>query len=221
MVFALIRPESRPLIDAARTTDARPVDADRAAAALRTDFERWSRWTLGLASFVLAIGGAFVAAGMIEAVRMLGGSPAPVDLVVIVVAVIVGLGGVGTLVTLWWSGRRILSAASWWLRLPYTTGGRQRRAGGWIRARTVNFEPRIFLRLVSAALALLLAVGGIALFVRDLTGGITSMTAAAAVVGVIALVAGIGQVGGVMHLVSGLSEADPLWLRIRSAFVRR
>jgi hypothetical protein len=55
----------------------------------------------------------------------------------------------------------------------------------------------------------------------QLTGEVTSMTAAAAVVGVIALVAGVGQVGGVMHLVSGLSEADPLWVRIRSAFVRR
>lgn len=221
MAFVLIRPESRPFIDAARTPDARPLDADRAAAALRSDFERWSRWGLGLLGFVLAIGGAFVVAGMIEAVRMLGGSPAAVDLVVIVVAAIVGLAGAGLLVALWWSGRRLLSAASWWLRVPYTTGGRQRRAGGWLGARTVNFEPRVFVRLVSAALALLIAVGGIALFVRDLNEQVTSMTAASAVVGLIALVAGIGQIGGVMHLVSGLSEADPLWVRIRSAFVRR
>jgi multisubunit Na+/H+ antiporter MnhC subunit len=221
MAFALIRPESRPLIDAARTQDARPMDADRAAAVLRTDFERWSRWGLGLLGFALAIGGAFVTAGMIEAVRMLGGSLAPVDLAVIVTAVIVALAGLAVLVALWWSGRRILSAASWWHRLPYTTGGRQRRAGGWLRARTANFEPRVFVRLVSATLALLVAVGGIALFVRDLGAGVTSMTAASAAVGVIALAAGLGQVGGVMHLVSGLSEADPLWVRIRSVFVRR
>jgi hypothetical protein len=221
MAFALIRPSSRPHIDAARTPDARTVDADRFATVLRTDFERWSRWALGLGGFVLAIGGAFFAAGMIEAVWMLGGSAALVDLVVIVIAVVVGLAGVAILVALWWSGRKILSAASWWLRLPYTAGGRQRRAGGWIRARTVNLEPRVFLRLVTAALALLLAVGGVALFIRDLTGDVTPMTAAAAVVGVIALVAGIGQLGGVMRLVSGLSEADPLWVRIRSGFVRR
>lgn len=221
MAFALIRPESRHLIDAARTPDARLVGADRAAVALRADFERWSRWALGLLGFALAIGGAFVTAGMIEAARMLGGSLAGVDLVVIVVAVFIGLGGVTILVALWSTGRRILSAASWWHRLPYTAGGRQRRAGGWLRTRTVNFEPRVFVRLTSATCALLIGVGGVALFLRDLGSSTTSMTAASAAVGVIALVAGLGQAGGVMHLVSGLSEADPLWVRIRSVFVRR
>lgn len=76
------------------------MDADRAAAVLRTDFERWSRWGLGLLGFALAIGGAFVTAEMIEAVRMLGGSLAPVDLAVIVTAVIVALAGLAVLVAL-------------------------------------------------------------------------------------------------------------------------
>ncbi|UPL14639.1 hypothetical protein [Microbacterium galbinum] len=221
MPFALILPASRPLIAEAGSDDARPVEADRAAAALRADFERWSRWGLGILGFALAAGGAFVAVGLIETVRMLGGTPAGSDLVAIVVAVVVALAGVALLVLLWWSGRRLLSAAAWWMRLPYTRGGRQRRAGGWLQARTVNFEPRVFARIVTATLALLIAVGGIALFVRDLIEGPTSMTAAAATVGIVGAVSGIGQIGGVMRIVSGLSERDPLWVRIRSGVIGR
>jgi hypothetical protein len=221
MPFALILPASRPLIAEAGSDDARPVEADRAAAALRADFERWSRWGLGILGFALAAGGAFVAVGLIETVRMLGGTPAGSDLVAIVVAVVVALAGVALLVLLWWSGRRLLSAATWWMRLPYTRGGRQRRAGGWLQARTVNFEPRVFVRIVTATLALLIAVGGIALFVRDLIEGPSELTVAAGVVGVIAALAGIGQIGGVMRIVSGLSERDPLWVRIRSGVIGR
>lgn len=221
MPFALILPASRPLIAEAGSDDARPVEADRAAAALRADFERWSRWGLGILGFALAAGGAFVAVGLIETVRMLGGTPVGSDLVAIVVAVVVALAGVALLVLLWWSGRRLLSAATWWMRLPYTRGGRQRRAGGWLQARTVNFEPRVFVRIVTATLALLIAVGGIALFVRDLIEGPTSMTAAAATVGIVGAVSGIGQIGGVMRIVSGLSERDPLWVRIRSGVIGR
>lgn len=221
MPFALILPASRPLIAEAGSDDARPVEADRAAAALRADFERWSRWGLGILGFALAAGGAFVAVGLIETVRMLGGTPVGSDLVAIVVAVVVALAGVALLVLLWWSGRRLLSAATWWMRLPYTRGGRQRRAGGWLQARTVNFEPRVFARIVTATLALLIAVGGISLFVRDLIEGPTSMTAAAATVGIVGAVSGIGQIGGVMRIVSGLSERDPLWVRIRSGVIGR
>ncbi|MCK2029585.1 hypothetical protein [Microbacterium galbinum] len=221
MPFALILPASRPLIAEAGSDDARPVEADRAAAALRADFERWSRWGLGTLGFALAAGGAFVAVGLIETVRMLGGTPVGSDLVAIVVAVVVALAGVALLVLLWWSGRRLLSAATWWMRLPYTRGGRQRRAGGWLQARTVNFEPRVFARIVTATLALLIAVGGIALFVRDLIEGPTSMTAAAATVGIVGAVSGIGQIGGVTRIVSGLSERDPLWVRIRSGVIGR
>ncbi|MFK3676819.1 hypothetical protein ACI2IP_03775 [Microbacterium sp. NPDC090218] len=219
--FAWIRPESRSFIDAARTEDARGVDAERAAAALRSDFERWSRWAFGILGFVLAIGGVFVAVGMIETVRMLGGRPAPLDLAVIAISAVIGLGGGALLAALWWSGRRLLSAATWWLRRPYTAGGQQRRAGGWLQARAVNFEPRVFARILTAALALLIAVGAIALAIRDLNGQVTAMTAASAAVGAIALAAGVGQIGGVMRLVSGIAESDPLWVRIRSALIGR
>lgn len=221
MSFSLIRPASRPYIAEAGSDDARLVDADRIAATLRADFERWSRWGLGIVGFVLTTAGAFVAVGLVETVRMLGGTPAGVDLVMIVGSSLVALAGIVLLAMLWWTGRRLLAASTWWIRLSYTRGGRRRRAGGWLQARTVNFEPRVFARIVTATLALLIAVGGIALFIRDLNEGVTSMTAAAAVIGAVGVFSGLGQTGGVMRLVSGLSEGDPLWVRIRSVFVRR
>ena len=221
MTFFLIRPASRPYIAEAGADDARLVDADRVAAALRADYERWSRWGLGILGFVLTTVGAFVAVGLIETVRILGGTPVGIDLVVIVGASLVALAGIALLAMLWWTGRRLLAASTWWIRLPYIRGGRQRRAGGWLQARTVNFEPRVFARIITATLALLIAVGGIALFVRDLNEGVTSMTTAAAVIGAVGALSGLGQIGGIMRLVSGISESDPLWVRIRSELRRR
>ena len=62
-----------------------------------------------VAASALAIGGAFVTAGMIEAVRMLGGSLAPVDLVVIVTAVSLTFVGTGLLLEeLHRRGKRVL-----------------------------------------------------------------------------------------------------------------
>lgn len=220
MAFALVLPSSREHLRAAGSPDARPVDADRAAAALRADWERWSRWGVGLLWFLLASTGLLVAAGMIGTIAMLGGTPAALDLVVIVIAVILAAIGLATLIALWRSGRRTLRAASWWLRLPYTRGGRQRRPAGWLRARTVNFEPRVFARITTATLALLLGIAGVSLLIRDLVTGWTSVTAAFRAVGLLALISGGVQFGGVLRLVSALSEGDPLWVRIRSAFRR-
>ncbi|MCM3657819.1 hypothetical protein M3147_11200 [Agromyces mediolanus] len=115
----------------------------------------------------------------------------------------------------WWLGLLAFTAVSWWLRLPYTEGGRPRRAAGWLRARLVNLEPRVLVRLVSGTLALLLAVGALALVGRDLVVGTSPMTAAALAVGLIALASALGQLGGVLRLVSAVAEADPLWARIR------
>ncbi|MEV4738172.1 MULTISPECIES: hypothetical protein [unclassified Microbacterium] len=218
MAFAFVLPASRPLLDTAGSQGARPVDADRAASALRADYERWSRWGLGLLAFVLAALGLLVAVGMVGTIAMLGGVPAVFDVVVIVVAAGVAATGVSVLVALWRSGRRMLHAASWWMRLPYTHGGRQRRAAGWLQARTVNFEPRVFARITTATLALLLGLAGVSLLIRDLVTAWTSVTAAFGAIGMLALVSGCAQFGGVLRLVSALSEADPLWVRIRSTF---
>lgn len=217
MGFALIRPASRPEISAAGAAGARPADADRAAAVLRADYERWSRWGVGVGAFVAATLGSVVAIGMVGALAALPGPPALFDLAVVALAVLVGIAGLVVLVLLWSSGRRVLAAATWWLRLPYAEGWRQRRAGGWLGARTVNFEPRVFVRILSATLALLIGIAGGSLFIRDAIEGIGIMSFLALAVGLIGLLSGLGQLGGVMRLVSGMSEADPLWVRIRSA----
>lgn len=218
MAFAFILPSSREHLVTDGSPRVRPVDADRAATALRADFERWSRWGVGLLGFVLAALGLLVALGMVGTIAMLGGVPGALDVVVVVVAAALAAAGIAVLVALWRSGRRMLRAASWWLRFPYTHGGRQRRPAGWVQARSVNVEPKVFTRIATASLALLLGVAGVSLVIRDLVTGWTSMTAAFGAIGVLALIVGCVQLGGVLRLVSALSEGDPLWVRIRSAF---
>lgn len=216
MPFAFVRPESRPWVAAAGTAEARVVDADRAALQLRSDYERWSRWGLGLLAFVLAAVGLFLALGMAGTIVMLGGTPHPLDIAVTLALAAIGLTATAVLIALQRSGRRLGRAAAFWLRLPYTSGGRARRASGWIEARTVNVEPRVFARIATASLALLLGIFGVSVLIRDLIEGSTSLTAAAAAVGVLGLAAGAWQFGGVLRLVSAVSERDPLWVRIRS-----
>ncbi len=212
MRFELTQPESRPWIAASGTPAASAADADQAAAVLRADVERWSRWGMGLLGFILAVAGAFCSAGLIA----FGGLVDPIGVLAVVVAALAGVAGGFLLWALWRTGRRTVSAAVWWLRLPYASGVRARRAGGWLGARTVNFEPRVFARILSGTLALLLGIAGVASGIRDGSVGGTPLMVSALLVGVIALAAGFGQLGGVMRLVSGLSEADPLWTRIRS-----
>ncbi len=214
MAFAMIRPESRPFLDSASVPHASSEDADTAdtaVTALRSDYERWSRWGLGVLGFVLAIAGCFVAVGLAETLRMLGGTPHWLDLAMLAAVAAIGLLGCVLLAALWRSGRRLVAGASAWQRAPYADGRRSRSATGWLRARTVNLEPRILVRLISATVALLIGVGGIALAIRDLTDHFTSLTVASAVAGVIAVSAGVGQAGGVMRLVSGIAAGDPLW----------
>lgn len=220
MAFAFVLPASRAYIESAGADDARAVDADRAAAALRADYQRWSRWGLGLLAFVLAVLGVFVALGLTTTIVMLGGVPAPLDVAVVVIAALLGVAGIGMLVALWRSGRRILRAASWWMRLPYATGVRQRRAAGWIEARTVNFEGPIFVRIATSSLACLTGVMGLSVLIYDAVEGPSSITPAAVAVGAIALIAGVVQMGGVMRVVSAVAEGDPLRVRIRSGFRR-
>jgi hypothetical protein len=226
MAFALILPSSRSWLDGSATdadADAR-ADADearRVAVLLRRDYERWSRWALGLGAFAATVVGVFVTGGMLGAIADLGGAVAAVDVVVIVSAVAIALAGGFLLVRLWLTGRALAAAAAAWLRVPYRTGAAVRRGGGWVLARTVNFDPPIFARLTTATLAFLLAIAGVALMIRDIAGGsFGALSATAGLVGLIALVCGIGQTGGVMRIVSGMSEADPLWTRIRSVFLR-
>ncbi|WP_106816899.1 hypothetical protein [Microbacterium timonense] len=221
MAFALIRPTSREWTGDVPTDEDAVARADRVALLLRADYERWSRWAFGLLAFAATALGVFIVGGMLDAIAALG-SAATVDVVLIAVSALIAIAGAAALLRLWQTGRVLTRAATGWLRLPYRAGGRTRRAGGWVLTRTANLDPPIFARLITATLALLLAIGGIALAARDLAGAsFTGLSAAAGVIGIVALACGLGQAGGVIRIVSGVSEGDPLWSRIRSGLARR
>ena len=215
MAFSFLLADSVAWLEASRSGTVSPADAGRAAAQLRADYERWSRWWVGVGAFVLVVLATFVAFGMVDVIIEFGVAVTIVDIVIVVAASALGLGGLAVLMALWTTGRQLTSAAAYCLRLPYTETGRVRRFDGWVRARTVNFEPPIAARLTTSTLALLLAVGGLAVFVRDLVGDFLALSIAAGVIGLVGLACGLVQLGGVLRLVSGLAECDPLWHRIR------
>lgn len=221
MAFTLIRPDSRPWLGGP-ADEVTVAQADRVALLLRGDYERWSRWALGVAAFVVTAIGVFVAVGMIDAIVQLGRPPALVDLLVTVVAAILAVVGAAVLVRLWRTGRALTTSAGAWLRAPFRSGSRQRGAGGWVQARTVYLEPRNLVRLLTSSLAFLTAIFGIAVLVRDLAAGaVGGLSAAAGLIGLMALACGLGQAGGVLRIGSGVAEGDPLWHRIRSVFASR
>ncbi|MCZ4068274.1 hypothetical protein O1W71_11385 [Microbacterium sp. H37-C3] len=214
MAFAFIQAASRPFLETGEAGEpaasAGPSEADRAVAVLRADYERWSRWALGIVGFIAAAGGVFFAGGLVATVVAMG-VVTPDTVIAIAISAGVALAGAALLVALWRSGRALTRAASYWLRAPYVNGQRAPRAAGWVQARTVNLEPRILVRLLTVALALLVAVGGVAVFIRDLGAGVSIFTVPALLVGICGALSGIGQSGGVLRIVNGLSAGDPLW----------
>lgn len=218
MAFSLIRADSRQWLEQA---DGTAADADRAVAALRGDYERWSRWGLGVLAFAGFTIGVIFTVGMIVAVAEFGGPPMIIDMTVVALGFAVTVASIFLLVRLWQTGRALTHAAARWMRVPYRNGARQRRATGWVTSRTINFEAPVLLRITTATLAFLLAIAAIAIAVRDIVeSAFGSFGFMAAVVGVAALLCGLGQSGGIMRLVSGASEADPLWARIRASMTR-
>ncbi|MFD1859704.1 hypothetical protein EHW97_00915 [Aeromicrobium camelliae] len=219
MAFVFIRPESREWLESARTEGAAPAFAGRAATALRADYERWARWALGVGAYLLAVVGALLTGGAVHAVQT-SGAVVLLDVLLGGLGVILGALGAFLLIRLWVTGRRLTTAASWWMRLPYVTGVRQRRARGWLDARTVNFEPRIFVRLMTCSVTFILGVSGWAVFGRDVANGLSGLSLTFLLVGVLSVSCLLGQAGGVMRVVSGLAEGDPLWVRLRGLMSR-
>lgn len=215
MAFSFLRSESDAWLTRSGSPDAVPHDATRAVAALRADYERWSRWGLGLVGFALTVLGVFTTIGMAGALLAWTGPVSVVDVVVVVLAVAMSGAGAVLLVRLWRSGRRLASAAAWWIALPYRSGAALPSAGGWWRARLVNLEPPLLVRLITAALAFLLAVFGIALLIRGLVEGQDlAFSVAGGVVGLISLAAGCAQAGGVLRIVQGFGAGDAVWRRV-------
>lgn len=188
---------------------------------LRDDYERWSRLGWGVLGYLGAVAGVFLGGVMLE---LLGRLSVGDSMFLVGGAV----GGVGFMLAfvclhllhrLWRSGRRLSRAAAWWLRLPYRQGGRARRAGGWLTPRVTQFEPRIFARIMGCALLFLACIFGLAMPFAPSAGEMPSLVGAAIAIGVISGLCLLGLLGGVQNITSGLSEQDPLWIRIRDSFI--
>ena len=171
MAFSSVRPDSEIWLARAGATDAAIADAPVAVAALRADYERWSRWALGVVALALAVTGAVLTPIMIGAVQEWPGPLGLVDGIVLVGSPAAAALGAFLLVRLWRTGRRLTSAAGWWTALPYRSGAARPSAIGWWQARAVNLEPRILVRLVTGACAFLLALFGFSPALRMLIEG--------------------------------------------------
>ncbi|MBY6061590.1 hypothetical protein [Microbacterium esteraromaticum] len=216
MSFRFILPESRPhLTTPAGEGNARPAGDPRRQ--LRRDYERLSRILVGaLALLVLAPFGLVATLG----VPLMPGRMMAIDIVMAVIGAVALAAALWLLVKLHRSGRRILIALSWWSREPHLSGAATRAAGGWVRARTVNFEPRIFTRIVAASLIGLLGIFGLSAIAFPGSADNPAFAAVMISWGAVCVLTAAGQMGGVMHLISGIAEQDPLWVRIRGAFRR-
>ncbi|PRI12144.1 hypothetical protein [Leucobacter massiliensis] len=212
MGFTFILPSSRRLLTSGIRDRRSEGTAAARADAFRRDYERWSRWGLGLAAFLVTIPAGFVATGLAGAIEAAGSSD-PIDIVVVGAAALLCIAGGATLFALWRSGRLLARAACEELRAIYSEGWRSPSPWGWAQVRLLNGEPRIFVRLVTGTLALMLAVGGFAVAARDLAAGETMFTLPSLLVALCSACSGLGQLGGVMRIVRGMSAGDPIAAR--------
>ena len=215
MTFHFIQPESRPFLTTP-PAEATPRPPGNARRQLDRDYRRWTRLLVGCVGLVLAAFGAVAVIGIpFSGVRLTA-----LDITMTIVGAVVGGLGIWMLVRLHRSGRALLKALAWWTAEPYRTGTARPSGSGWVGARTVNFEPPIFARIATSSLLGLFGLLAVATVAYPTPPGAANLTPAAVSVGIVLLATAIGQLGGVMRLVSGLAVADPLWVRIRNAFRR-
>ncbi|TQL68967.1 hypothetical protein FB381_2868 [Nocardioides albertanoniae] len=209
-----IKDESREWIDSAEADRGNSTDAVWASKLLSDDLMRWSRWWVGLGMFVLA----FVAAGFVGSLAMMlivdapGGGETVVAIVVTVLALVVLIAAAGVLWRLHRSGRRLARALRWWLALRADAVPNQ-GFGGWVAPRAALFNPSVFVRVLTSSLAGLVGIFGFSMIGYAFSENVVILIAAV-LWGVLGVACCIGQLGGVMRLVAGLGDADPVWSRI-------
>ncbi|WP_067194345.1 hypothetical protein [Microbacterium sp. XT11] len=169
-----------------------------------------------LAILVLVPFGLIAAAG----VPFTGHQLTPFDIVMAVIGAASLITGLWILIQLHRSGRQILVVLSRRLRDPYRTGALLRIAAGWVNARTVNFEPPVLTRIITSSLLGVTGLIGLGIIAFPGFAQAPSLCTAIVLWGAACLLTAAGQMGGVMHLVSGVAEQDPLWVRIRDWFRR-
>lgn len=216
MMFRFIQPASRPLLSPADGSTPPPQPQAVARRQLDRDYRRWTRLLVGAVGLTLAVFGTFVGFGM----PFSGVALTPVDVAIGIVGSLTGVAGVWIIVRPHLSGRALLKALAWWTAEPYRTGAARASAAGWFAARTVNFEPPIFARIVTSSILGLFGIFAVSTLALPTPPGAANLAPAGVSIGVILLATSAGQMGGVMHLVSGRAVADPVWMRIRGAFKR-
>lgn len=223
-MYAMILPASLAPVLAAEAAigrgerDAFPVDvtaadADRALAAVRTDYGRASRFLLGLCGTA----GAAVAALALAFVTELlvgGGGPAAqtqaMTAVTLAIAAILAVPSVLLLLRLHASGRRLARATGYWAALPYRAGARRPERADYFTVRFVAFSADLFPRVISSALAMLAAVFSVSLtfYAAVVVPDASLLTAAVGWSG-LSIAVMIGQFGGVQRIQNGYSARDP------------
>lgn len=210
-----ITDKAREWVDAAETESGHSTDAVWASKLLGDDLMRWSRWWLGLAVFVLA----FVAAGVVGSVGMMllieppGGGDTIMAVIVLVLTIVMLVAAVGMLWQLHRSGRRLARSLRWWLALRAGAVPNQGFVG-WVAPRAALFNPSVFVRVLTGTLAGLVGIFGFSMIGYALTENVVLLISAA-LWGVLGVACCIGQFGGVIRLIAGLGDADPVWSRVR------
>lgn len=196
-------------VEAAESEAGQPADAVWASQLLSADLMRWSRWWLGLGAFVVA----FFAAGTAGTLGMALVVESPSYLIALAALLVVAVITLAVCAVVLWrlhrSGRRLARALRWWLALRAGAVPNQGIAG-WIAPRAVLFKPVVFVRVLTATLSGLIGIFGLSMIGYSVMEE-AMLLLATLLWGVLGTACCLGQLGGVMRLVSGLADADPLW----------
>ena len=211
----MILPQTLPDLDAVEdgsAAEARPVEADAAAARTRADYGRVSRWALGLLGTAGAVAGILPLGFAVDVVAT-GHDPLGDGVFVVVVvglAAILLVPSIRLLVALHRSGRRLARAAGFWAGLPYRQGRRAPTRGDWFAARFAGFSSDLLLRLITSAFAALAAIFAASMVYYGAVVQPSAATVAIAVASTALFAAVcIGQFGGVQRIQRGYTARDP------------
>lgn len=135
-------------VAAAESEVGQPTDAVWASQLLSADLMRWSRWWLGLGTFVVA----FFAAGTAGTLGMALVVESPSYLIALAALLAVAVVVLAVCTVVLWrlhrSGRRLARALRCWLALRAGAVPDQGFAG-WLAPRAVLFNPVVFVRILT------------------------------------------------------------------------
>jgi hypothetical protein len=163
------------------------------------------------------LGGAAATAGSLTMMLFLDPPGSGGEVIVVLAIALVALVALAAAAVVLWrlhrSGRRLARSLRWWLGLRAGAVPDQGFAG-WVAPRAALFNPAVFVRVLTATLAGLVGIFGFSMIGYSATENAVLLISAV-LWGVLGTACCIGQLGGVIRLVAGLGEADPMWSRVR------